>query len=103
MARNSFTHSPDEYLDCGVLGEFPVQFTAAIDSEKNRFGWSHKATIVAVKITVDNREVDITMIFKRNLALVDTWQAVIESAYRNMFFRGDDYYYEDQRDRKDGA
>lgn len=103
MARNSFTHSPDEYLDCGVLGEFPVQFTAAIDSEKNRFGWSHKATIVAVKITVDNREIDITSMFKARLSLVDTWQAAIEKAYMNRFIKTDDYYYEDQRDRKDGA
>lgn len=104
MPKNSFIHTPDEFLQCGALGEFPATFIASIHSDQDRFGWSYKARIVSVKLSVEGDglrfpELDVTNIFLARPWLREEWEKKIETAYARAHERTIDDEFENATNR----
>lgn len=71
MTRFPYVYTPDEYIDCGDLGEHPITFTALVDREPGRFGSDRYSVtimraVVKMKLNGQVIEVDCTSRFKNH-------------------------------------
>ena len=89
MSRRTFTHVPDSLTNCGELGDHPIMFTAVIDSEQNRFGWSYHVEIVKVVVDLDfgdgaTTTVNVTNAFIKNEHIRQKWEDQILRDYQGI-------------------
>jgi hypothetical protein len=104
--KTTFTHIPDEDLDCGALGPQSARFTAVIDAEENRFGWSY--TCVIVKVVIDLRlganyhmlTLDVTPAFTQDKFKREDWETQILRAYQSAHMQTPDDNYDSSHDRE---
>ena len=90
MSQVVFTHIPDEDLDCGELGSHPARFTAIIDAEQNRFGWSYNVALTKVTVDLVSNQgltavtIDVTSAFILNEYKRAAWEALILRDYQSV-------------------
>lgn len=104
MSEITRDFTPDEWLDFGILGECPVTFTAVINAEQNRFGWSYDCKIMKANIELSLNEskqiVDVTFAFLKNKWLREEWESRILRDYKSALNESIDEAYDRTYDQE---
>ncbi len=84
MSHTPFTYTPEEYFDCGWLGEHPITFISWIDQEPgSRPRVNIASAIVEIFYGDIKQEVDATAHIMANAFDRARWEEEILSAYEN--------------------
>lgn len=81
--RKSFIYIPDEYLDCGELGEHPVTFTAWIDAAEHGRRASVHITLATVEIVYgeEKQTLNVTPYLRRYPSSMEKWEDEIRESW----------------------
>ena len=86
MSKRTFTHIAE--VDLGELGLHVGMFTALIDAQENRFGWSYYVEIM--KVTVDvviarhSQVINVTEAFSQKDHVRKKWEDEILKDYQGI-------------------